>query len=775
MKFSFNTDGTLSFSANGKVIIPRSPVGMTCVDGRLCAPVSADANDDSVVLSFGDYTVTLALVYRADGSIRLEVADIPDFADGFVFGPYAVPEAVDFGEKVGAAWLPDGSAVCIQGLNTKTVGEIQFPFTNVSEFPSPVSLTAGKSGSTVVINCSCENMTRTKITSIPGISRFKANVVPAPEGLITGSAVILTFGETADELLDKIGEIEIEEGLPHPTINGEWAKKSKHANDIYLIFSNSNLDEQLEIAEHAGVHDIYFDNPFESWGHFGISKSKYPGGMDEFVSIINKAGKKGIRVGFHTLTNFIQTHDSYITPVPHDELLWCDETVITSDISESDTEIGISEALNYPGRTTLNAVRIGDEIFTYSKYDEEKHALVGCCRGAFGTSAAGYKCGTSLKRLIDHGYATLFPDIHLQHEMAKKIGDFIRTANMGRISFDGVEGCIYTGRGEYATAEFVKDVYDAAGSELLSDASNCSHYRWHAHAYFNNGEPWYDSDRRGGMFNFRARRQARYRANLIPGMLGWYVIWDSDGMFEPTLPETIESILARTIGYNAGLAFQVNAGYGDNVKRCCEYIKIWQEFKHASPAVPEDVLARMREKRTDWHLEKKDGRFILSEIECETVNLLRVDRCVITESGSAGYGTTQKTEEHKHRSMYIVDRSSAEEYPDIVEPYHARIRVGTPKDSGQLKGLAFCGGWFSESPIISFDVTANAGEYLEYNGGKTLYRYDRNYNLIETIESEGRELIYTGTGLGSYTLNYELTGDVVPVLTQIHSKVRYEF
>lgn len=770
-----NSRGMISMSSDNKTIIPGSPIGMTVREGILNAPVSADIKDGTVVLDFGGYNVVLGFKVRYDNSIRLEVTDIPDFIEGFVFGPYAVPDAVDFGEKVGAAWLADGSAVCIQGLNTKTVGEIPFKYTNNTGFPSPSSLVAGKSGEFTVINCFAENMTVPKITSIPGIPEFKANTVEAPKGLITGAAVILTYGKNADELLDKIGEIEIEEGLPHPTINGEWAKKSKHANDIYLIFENDDFNEQVKIAERAGISDIYFGSPFESWGHFGVSRSKYPGGMDEFVSITEKAAEKGIHIGFHTLTNFITTNDSYITPVPHDKLLFCDETPVTSDISESAAEIPVGQALNYIHRTTLNAARIDDEIIRYEKYDGEKKALVGCTRGAFGTKPASHQKGTIIKRLIDHGYATLFPDLELQHEMAEKIGSFIKTAHLGRISFDGVEGCAYTGRGEYATAEFVRDVYDTAGQELLSDASYCSHYRWHAHAYFNNGEPWYDTDRRGGMYNFRALRQARYKANLIPGMLGWYVIWDSDGVFEPTLPETVEYILARTIGFDAGLAFQINAGYGDKVERCCDAIRIWQEFRHSGADIPQDILARMREKNTEWHLEKNDGKFILSEIECEKVNLLRVDRCVYTETGTAGYGFTQKSDDAHHRSMVTVDRGSAEGYPDVIEPFHVRIRVGTPKDSGQLKGLTFCGGWFSESPILSFDVTAQAGEYLEYDGGTVLKHYDRNYNIIETVEGKGSELIYNSASLGGYTLDYELNGDITPMMTIIHTKVRYTF
>jgi len=772
---TFYDDGTLRLQAGEKLLIPRSPVGMAVKDGILLSPTGATVRDTEICLRFGEQSILLHKHQHRDGSLRLEVADIPPDLDGFVFGPYGVPGAVDFGEYLGAAWLPDGSAVCLQGLNTKTVGEMPFEPVNSTPFPSPAALAAGKSGGTVVLNCFAENMTRPKITAIPGIPRFTADTVPAPEGLITGAAVLLTYGKNAEALLDKIGETELAEGLPHPTVNGEWVKKSPRAKDIYLIFEREDFDEQLRIAQRADIRDIYFSSPFENWGHFDLSRKKYPGGMPQLCAITARAAQAGVRVGFHTLTNFITTNDNLITPVPDDRLLFCDETPLLADITETDTEIMIGPAKNYGETTTLNAVRIGDEIFCYEGYDPDKKVLAGCRRGAFGTVAAAHPKGTPMRRLVDHGYATLFPDLTLQQQMAKRIGQFIRTSQMGRISFDGVEGCTYTGRGEYATAEFVKKVYDTAGPELISDASTCSHYRWHAHAYFNNGEPWYDTDRRGGMFRFRAARQARYRANLIPGMLGWYVIWDADGEFEPTLPQTLESILARTVGFDAGLAFQINARWGENLQRCCDTIRLWQQLRRAHPALPQRLREQLQRQDTHWHLTKDgDGSFVLSRLELESCNLLRVDRNVRTETGNVGYGITQTVGNAHHRALIVLDRGDPTLCPPgTAEPLHIRIRFGTPKDTGEARDLAFYPGYFADTPLLRFRVKARAGEYLEYAGGKTLLHFDQNYNLLETLQGVGQEVLRPGDELGAYTLDYDLDGALTPMLTAISTAESY--
>ena len=42
---------------------------------------------------------------------------------------------------------------------------------------------------------------------------------------------------------------------------------------------------------------------------------------------------------------------------------------------------------------------------------------------------------------------------------------------------------------------------------------------------------------------------------------------------------------------------------------------------------------------------------------------------------------------------------------------------------------------------LRFTFRADGGEYLVYEGGTTLYRYDGNYHLLETIEGEGTPFI----------------------------------
>lgn len=772
MSFRISNDGLLSLRMKGRTMVENSPVGLMLVDGNLQAPQKASKKGETVTLSFESGEVVLNCKKRENGSLRLEVQEIPEEAESFLFGPYTCPEATEVGTLLGAAWNEDGSVTCIQSLNTKTSGGLERPFQNDTPYPSPDNFSAKMLEKGAILSCSATNYT------VSRSSRGRmTEPVPAPKGCIEGTAIVLTCAQNGKDLLQDIGKIEQEEGLPHPTIDGEWAKTSPHASDIYFVYGGGSIEQQLSMAEKANVHWIYFSDPFASWGHFDINRNLYPGGEEEFHKCIEKAHEKGINVGFHTLSNFIHTRDPYVSPVPHKDLLDYDATSIAEPLSESDEEIHLEETLNYGAHHTLSAVRIEDEIIQFGGLDAEQKVLTGCRRGAFGTEAKAHEKGATITHLLDHGYGTLFPRFCLQGEMADRIGDLLHNHDIRRMSFDGLEGCLETGLGQFGVADFVDHVCKKAGDNLICDASGgFATYLWHVFSYFNWGEPWYDYQLRGGMYNYRAHNLDYFRLNLLPGMLGWYTISNGRGHFEPTLPETLEFILSRTVAFDAGLCFNLSLGESPKMDEFLKTIALWQDFRfHAD--VPQELKDRMKEQSLNWHLEMEDDHFVLSEIQISDHDFAYLDREVKTESGTTGYqvyGESLKPQEHVGNLLF--DRHSpSKDFPDIQEPLKCRIRVGTATCKGKLCDLKFCGGFFSTNPILGFSVAANAGDYLEYTGGTTLRHYDSNYNLLETIEGEGTEIVPNPASISYYSPRYTLLvneGDDVPVTMKLFQTSR---
>ena len=94
---------------------------------------------------------------------------------------------------------------------------------------------------------------RDEYRSVLQLKKSLALSVEGEDGAIKGSKIAM-FGCKQKDALARIGEIELEQHLPHPLFDGEWGKTSRAAMKSYLIsdFSENNLDMVLDKAEIAG-------------------------------------------------------------------------------------------------------------------------------------------------------------------------------------------------------------------------------------------------------------------------------------------------------------------------------------------------------------------------------------------------------------------------------------------------------------------------------------------------------------------------------------------
>lgn len=756
--------GYMAFYLNDKKIISHSPVGLVISNETLYAPERADITGSDlnrdILLTYAEAAVTVRISCRLAGEgrwYRFAVEEISGGAEAFVFGPWTA-EAEDFGDVICAAWFEDGSAVCAQSLNTKTVHgfEPKFKENKTGILPQ----TADEK--MFSLQFTAKDMTRPEKTDYLDMHNVDAASVYGEDALIRGAAVALTAALSHDALLDIIGEIELTEGLPHPMIDGEWAKKSKRSSEIYFVIGGDDAEANIRMAEKAGVRCLYFGDPFASWGHFDISRKLYPEGKEGFKKFVARAKEHGVDTGFHTLSNFIHTHDPYVTPIPDKRLLKMDETVITKDLSETDTEIFICDKNNFLRPSTLNTVRIGDELIRFGGFDENSMCLTGCSRGAFGTKSVAFPAGTVLARLWDHGYGTLFPDIEMQNEMAERLGRVIHDMGIRRTSFDGIEGCMYNGRGDYPRSEFARRVFEASGGSLICDSSNMSHYLWHVQSYANWGEPWYDEDHRGGYYCRRALQQDYFRKNLLPGMLGWYCIYNHRGRFEASVPENFEFELSRTVAFDAGACIVFPDKPHGRQDEYLDMVRLWSELR-SEGNIPDELRDEMKEEHSDWHLSWDGCGWVLQKLRIETRSLDYTEQKLSMESGSTGYTSGETVSVGKktlHNSLVNMgyDTSPFVKDPQVIEPLYCRFRIGTPEEKGTVRNLEFWTGWYGIDPLLCFRVTANAGEYLEYRGGTELHRYDADFRLLETVKGEGMAL-RVPNNLNNGAINIRYTTD----------------
>ncbi len=432
------------------------------------------------------------------------------------------------------------------------------------------------------------------------------------DGGVLDSKIAL-FGCPAEEALATIGKIEVAEGLPHPMLDGVWAKRSPTAHWPYLAvnFSEATMDDVLETAQKGGFRYVYHPAPFKTWGHFQLKPNLFPDGDASLKRCVDKAAKLGIRLCVHTLSAFITTNDPYVTPVPDPRLARWRATNLSAAIDEHAREIPIADPdairAAQPSAWSQLVAMIGQEIVLYQGISDTKPwRLLGCQRGAFGTKAARHEAGAEVARLATHPYKTLFPGITngMMDEMTQRLVELANYTGIRMLSFDGLEGLWSYGHGPWAAARFVKQCADGWDVEVVNGASCLIHYNWHIHTRMNWGE--LTQSAKVDIDEYRSKRCQYYEENLLPKGMGWWRLGLATYDWEATRMEDIEYLLAKAAGHNATHAMQAQPaslrqhGYGD---ACLALVKAWTEAREQGAFSP-DQLERLRGKGRDFHLEE---------------------------------------------------------------------------------------------------------------------------------------------------------------------------
>ena len=210
--------------------------------------------DKQLELKFKNDQTAVVGVIEKDTHIQFELISLTnkDNVDLIQWGPYRTTIQKIIGETVGVV-RGEKFALGIQSLNIKTLGG--YPWNESDRMPAfdifkennlkdmhPSSdgsvlyrveaAKPTKTGSSLQAYCRNRNTDRI-------VSDFDLEKIVAPaydDGGVIGSKIAL-FGAPVNQTLEYLGKIEVEEGLPHPIIEGEWGKVSVKANAAYLITS----------------------------------------------------------------------------------------------------------------------------------------------------------------------------------------------------------------------------------------------------------------------------------------------------------------------------------------------------------------------------------------------------------------------------------------------------------------------------------------------------------------------------------------------------------
>lgn len=660
-EFVVNDTGSLSGIRrleNGRNYVPaepRSPLLAIRRQGEVLSPTRAacDASEKRITLGYGaDGREVEAIVQVAsqDTHISFELVRVQplDHLEAVIWGPYATTIRETIGETVGV--VRDAEfAVGIQALNVKTLGgypekendaEGESSDDDLGKYPdlAPELLkgqhyrndTARRTALGSVLQAYSRQRDRARVVANWGHERYD---VPAlADGGVVGSRIAL-FAGPVDRALATIGAIEVAEGLPHPMIDGVWGKVSPGATASYLIvdFGESTVDRAIEMTRRAGLRYLYHSSPFETWGHFRLKPSLFPNGWDGLKACLQKANAAGVKVGLHTLSNFITPNDAYVSPRPDPRLARIGSSVLAGDVDVTQRDIPVADTNYFARPSAMNTVVVGEELIRFGSVSKEAPwRLLDCERGAWGTRASAHAQGASVGRLLDHEYKVFLSNLDLSREIARNLADLFNQTGALQLSFDGLEGNWSTGYGKYGCAEFVKAWYDALKPELrgrvINDASLPGHFSWHIHTRMNWGEPWYGGFRESQTL-YRFKNQVYFERNYMPRMLGWFALRSDTSL------EDAEWLLARAAGFNAGFTLATSLAStaqleadplsADTARRfgatsaILETIRQWETARMAQ-AFPEAIRAVLRDNQREFRLRPLGpGRWELRETHLE--------------------------------------------------------------------------------------------------------------------------------------------------------------
>jgi hypothetical protein len=614
--FTAGTQGTwesVSRRSDGREYLAPgqpTPILSVRVDGTLHAPTTAawDATARTLSLGYAPAGVTTRVrVETREAHLTLELVGVEpatavDRVSLVLWGPMPTSIRKTVGEVVGV--VRDGEyALGVQALNIKTLGG--YPENDEGSADRPYAARATEWGSVL----QAYSMDRSKPRRIAVWNKRAPNMpVPAVPGETVVGSKIALFGCAESAALETIGRIEVAEGLPHPLIDGVWAKVSPERGRSYLIagFSEANVDEVLAHVKRANLMSLYHGDAFKSWGHFEPSPKFFPGGMAGLKACVAKARALGIRLGAHTLSNFIQPNDPYITPVPDPRLARTGESTLTAPIDAETPTIPVASPEYFTNRlgNELQTVMIGQELVRYrSVSTEAPWQLLDCQRGAYGTKASSHAVGASAGKLMDHSYKVFFPNLEMQREIARNLARVFNESGLSHMDFDGHEGCLAPGEGTYGNELFAKEFFDHLDHTVINGTSPpLSHFYWHINSYCNWGEPWYGGFR-DSMQEYRLNNQAFCERNFVPKMLGWYLLTPTTALSD------MEWMLARAAGFDAGFALATSP---DSLRKNPATVRIMDAIREWESARRRGVFSaaqreQLRNPKLEFHLEAVDG------------------------------------------------------------------------------------------------------------------------------------------------------------------------
>ena len=404
---------------------------------------------------------------------------------------------------------------------------------------------------------------------------------------IIGSKVAV-IGVPSSMVKKTIRNVQLNEGLPSPTLAGAWDKDSPEVKKSYLFvtLSENNVDEAIKYAKEGGFSYILDIWATQNYGHYTLDPRSYPHGLDGQKEIVRKIHEAGLKAGLHILTTCISKNDPYVAPVPDKRLAKDGSFVLADGIDETSTfvpteeppkDVPLEEEKTYYVGGGLD-IQIDDEIITYGGVSlEPPYGFTSCIRGARGTKPAKHEKGAVVYHLAQM-FGCYLVDAHttLLDEVTKRIADIINECGYDMIYLDGAESACLQGAWWYYIpkvqlafyekfkrevliqgASYTISIYKGQGSKLKVTNEYLDHFNWHIYSR----DAQTDLVARGvkgHVDKVKLKGVAETLRNLMPAEFGWFGMLTKAPSYQATQPDEIEYVCNKCVGYDSALSLETS-------------------------------------------------------------------------------------------------------------------------------------------------------------------------------------------------------------------------
>ncbi|OIJ90431.1 Ig domain-containing protein [Streptomyces colonosanans] len=595
-------------------------VSVVLGDGRQETPtrVQISPRDPKVLVFSSDNATVEVKVVKYPTYTTLEVVSLTA-ASGvdvqtLLWGPLPTKVTQTVGECAGVL-RDDAFALGLRPLNDKTVGSWpnehrSFGF-GPDIFDNPYSLqvdihvewsAAAKTTWGSILRAYTYDYSKVRVRQRTSGYEIPLGPLPGPEGRIIGSKVAL-FGSGPDLVLTVLSQIAQEQGLEYPTLGGQWQKTAQRTSQSHFWVHDLNTSTVIaasQYAKQAGIKNIYAisgNGPWISHGHYQFNSAL--GGSDENAAkLVATAAKEGIEVGVHTLSDFIDSGDPYVSPPPADSRLSTGLTVkLTRPLAASDTSLYVDSGKPLGPGVQGKRLRIGDEFITYTGLTQAgatEWQVTGLARGQWGSSAQLYPASTGVDRIIENSYGGAIGDLPIIDEIATRLAAAYNNTGIQATSYDGLESASETGWGAYGFARLVNGVYRQLDAKdgFISETSRMSSNTWDAQSRASWGEIGYTD------YTQVIKNNIFYSANYLPPMMG------QQGLSGSSTLQMIETTLAHAASLDAGVNFETSVrslASGSNTAAVLQAIRIWESARKAGAFTTEQKML-LADPNKYWHL-----------------------------------------------------------------------------------------------------------------------------------------------------------------------------